>query len=227
MVTNMPHVFISYVRENQHDVDRLAATLKRHRIHVWLDREAIQPGARWKVAISKAISDGAFFIACFSAEYASRSRSYMNEELQLAVEEIRKRHSDSAFFLPVILSPTEIPHIDISARQTISDLQVVDLTQNWEDGIKRILDVVAPIQELPFKTLAEAFEDLQTLERQMKKDNPDIVSVALDRRLTGGKRTLEWCVRIYVKKKRPRHLTTHSREIPKEIYGLPVDVVED
>ncbi|MFY9608580.1 MAG: toll/interleukin-1 receptor domain-containing protein [Blastocatellia bacterium] len=222
----MPHVFISYVRENQRDVDRLSKALKRNGIRVWLDRDSIQPGERWKTAVRKAITDGAFFIACFSAEYASRSRSYMNEELQLALDEIRRRPSDRAFFIPIILSATAIPDIEISSRETISDLQWVDLTQGWDKGIKRILSVVAPLQDLPFKTLGEAFQSLQTLERQMKKDNPDIVSVALDRRLTGGKRTLEWCVRIYVKKKRQQHLMQASREIPKAIYGLPVDVVE-
>jgi TIR domain-containing protein len=222
----MPHVFISYVRENQHDVVRLSKALRRNGIRVWLDRDSIQPGVRWKTAIRKAITDGAFFIACFSAEYASRKRSYMNEELQLALDEIRLRPRDRAFFIPVILSPTKIPDIEISSRETISDLQWVDLTEDWKKGIKSILSVVAPLQDLPFETLGEAFQSLQTLEREMKKQNPDIVTVALDRRLRGGKRTLEWCIRIYVRKKGPRHLTQSSREIPGTIYGLPVDIVE-
>jgi hypothetical protein len=102
----MAHVFISYVRENKRQVDRLSNALKRRGIGVWLDREAIKPGARWKTAIREAISDGAFFIACFSSEYAGRERTHMNEELELAFDEIRKRRRDSAFFIPVKLSPT-------------------------------------------------------------------------------------------------------------------------
>jgi hypothetical protein len=222
----MSHVFISYVRENQADIDRLTKALKRNGISVWLDRDSIQPGARWKAAIRKAIIDGAFFLACFSAEYASRGRSYMNEELQLAVDEIRRRPSGRAFFIPIILSPTVIPDIEISARETILDLQWIDLTKDWAGGIKSILTAVAPLQDLPFKTLGEAFESLRMVERQLKKKNPDIMSAALDRRLIGGKRTLEWCVRIYVTKKRPLNSIQSSRAIPMAIYGLPVDVVE-
>lgn len=222
----IPHVFISYVRENHREVDRLAKALKRNGIRVWLDRDSIQPGARWKTAVRKAITDGAFFIACFSSEYANRGRSYMNEELEIAVDEIRQRARDRAFFIPVKISATEIPAIEISNRETLSDLQWVDLTEGWGKGIKSILSVMKPLQDLPFKTLVEAFESLNAVERQMKKENPDIVSVALDRRLRGGKRTLEWCVRIYVSKKRPGHLTKRLREIPTTIYDLPVDVVE-
>ena len=65
----MQHVFISYVSENIETVDKLCETLKSHGIKVWLDRNDIDPGSRWKQAIRKAIREGAFFIACFSKEY--------------------------------------------------------------------------------------------------------------------------------------------------------------
>ena len=63
------HVFISYVRENQDQVDRLCQDLEKSGVNVWLDRHSIKPGARWKIAIRKAIRHGDFFIACFSDEY--------------------------------------------------------------------------------------------------------------------------------------------------------------
>ena len=49
------HVFISYVRENQDQVDKLCEKLKQHGVNVWLDRNSIKPGARWKDAIREAI----------------------------------------------------------------------------------------------------------------------------------------------------------------------------
>ena len=85
----MRHVFISYVRENRDIVDRLAAELKRRGVIVWLDRNDIEPGARWQDAIKKAIRSGKFFLACFSREFNERDRSYMNEELTLAIGELR------------------------------------------------------------------------------------------------------------------------------------------
>ena len=75
------HVFVSYIRENSEEVDKFCDELTKHGVHVWLDRNKIQPGVRWKDAIRNAIRRGDFFIACFSKEYTSRDKSYMNEEL--------------------------------------------------------------------------------------------------------------------------------------------------
>ncbi len=77
----MAHVFISYVHENEEDVQRLCDELTRHGVKVWLDRNDIKPGFRWKDAIREAIQQGDFFIACFSEQYRSRDKNYMNEEL--------------------------------------------------------------------------------------------------------------------------------------------------
>ena len=46
------HVFISYVRENQDQVDRFCHELESHGVNVLLDRNDIKRGARWKNAIS-------------------------------------------------------------------------------------------------------------------------------------------------------------------------------
>jgi hypothetical protein len=62
----MAHVFISYVHENRDVVDKLAKELTNRGVVVWLDRSNIDPGARWRHAIKKAIQSGNFFMACFS-----------------------------------------------------------------------------------------------------------------------------------------------------------------
>jgi hypothetical protein len=49
------HVFISYVRENQKEVERLCQDLESHGVNIWLDRNNITPGIFWKDAIRKAI----------------------------------------------------------------------------------------------------------------------------------------------------------------------------
>jgi hypothetical protein len=92
----MPHVFISYVRENREIVDRLATELKRRGVIVWLDRNDIEPGARWREAIKNAIRSGKFFLACFSMEYNKRIKSYMNEEMTLAIDELRESRNPVA-----------------------------------------------------------------------------------------------------------------------------------
>src|SRR5271165_4142786 len=59
-------VFISYVLDDCAMVQRLAQTLELYRIKVWLDRNSLKPGYRWKKAIRDGIREGDFFIACFS-----------------------------------------------------------------------------------------------------------------------------------------------------------------
>jgi formylglycine-generating enzyme required for sulfatase activity len=140
----MPHVFISYVRENLETANRLCDALKSHGVPVWLDRNEIMPGMFWKDAIRRAIQDGDFFICCFSSEYNQRPRSYVNEELNLAIEQLRQRPNNQVWFIPVILSPCEVPDWDIGAGRTLRDIQWADLGADWNEGVRRILTVIQP-----------------------------------------------------------------------------------
>ncbi|MDQ4031146.1 MAG: hypothetical protein M3332_02290, partial [Actinomycetota bacterium] len=88
-----------------------------------------------------------FYLACFSTAYASRKCSYMNEELILAIEELRRRRFDQAWFIPVLLDDGEIPDIPIGRGETLRSLQWVDLREDWEAGICAILNMVSPDTE--------------------------------------------------------------------------------
>lgn len=138
----MKHVFISYCHENKIIVDRLCETLISRSIKVWLDRNALEPGMRWKPAIQQAIHQGTYFVACFSKESNAREQTYMSEELALAVEKLRERHFDKVWFIPVKLNECEIPDIDIGGGETLRDLQYVNLYEDWEIGIQRIVNVM-------------------------------------------------------------------------------------
>lgn len=140
----MAHVFISYVHEDWDVVIRLRDALKAYDIDVWLDRERIMPGVRWTDVIRDAISGGAFFIACFSEEYSKKDRTYMNEEIIVAIEELRLRPLNRAWFIPVLLSNTEIPNPSIGAGESLRALQWVDLSENWNEGIALILRAISP-----------------------------------------------------------------------------------
>ena len=140
----MNKVFISYVKENTEIVDRLYQELKSYGIQVWLDRKDLAPGLRWKREIRRAIQQGAFFIACFSKEYDVRDRTYMNEELTIAIEELRQRPVDQAWFIPIKLNECEIPDRDIGGGETLRDLQYVNLYDDWDGNLQRILKIVQP-----------------------------------------------------------------------------------
>jgi hypothetical protein len=138
----MMHVFVSHVRENKDLVDDLCRVLADHGVRFWLDRNDIPGGTSWKEAIRRAINQGDFFIACFSREYAERTRTYMNEELTLAIEELRLRPRETAWFIPVVFSG-EVPDWDIGAGRTLRDLQRIDLgNEVWTDGILRVLEAI-------------------------------------------------------------------------------------
>jgi hypothetical protein len=99
---------------------------------------------RWKDAIRRAIRDGDFFVACFSNAYTVRTRSYMNEELTLAVEEIRQRPMHVMWFIPVLLSDCQIPERSLGAGETLRSIQWVSLYEDWERGLRRIMEVILP-----------------------------------------------------------------------------------
>ena len=141
------HVFISYVRENQEQVDRLCQDLERYGVKVWLDRKSIKPGARWKDAIREAIRHGDFFIACFSIEYDAREQTYMNEELSLAIEELKQyiTETDRTWFIPLLLSKCKMPEHSIGGEETLLDIENVQLYEDWDAGIQKILSVIKPI----------------------------------------------------------------------------------
>jgi hypothetical protein len=139
---DLAHVFISYVRENSDVVDRLANELRNRGVTVWLDRNDIEPGACWKDAVKSAIESGSFFIACFSKEYNERYRSYMGEELTIAIDELRRRPSDKAWFIPVLINDTYTPKRRISGVEDLSDINAIKLHENWDEGINKIIRVL-------------------------------------------------------------------------------------
>jgi HEAT repeat protein len=142
IIPDMPHVFISYVRENGDVVDRLASELASRGVKVWLDRNDLEPGARWREAIRNAIRGGKFFLACFSREFNERDKSYMNEELTLAIDELRERPFTRTWFVPVLINETAIPSRRISSLEDLSDIQALRLYENWSAGVERILRVM-------------------------------------------------------------------------------------
>lgn len=131
--------FISYVRENSELVDKLQEDLEAHNIEVWIDRKDLGVGSRWKRQVRAAIHSGSFFIACFSKEYHERDTTYMNEELTLAIEEIRIRPSDKTWFIPVKLNECDIPDREIGGGETLRDLTYTALYEDWDKSIERIV----------------------------------------------------------------------------------------
>lgn len=128
-------VFVSYVHDDSAVVDQLCADLADAGVHTWRDSDQLLPGDDWRLAIRRAIEGGTGFIACFSRRSEDRSHSYMREELVLAIEQLRRRPSDSGWFMPVVLDDVMPPDTSIGAGRTLRDLHFI----RWEEPRARAL----------------------------------------------------------------------------------------
>jgi hypothetical protein len=122
------HAFISYVREDSSKVDELQQILEAAGVPVWRDTADLWPGDPWRIKIREAITyDALVFIACFSSRSVARQRSYQNEELALAIEELRLRQPDDPWLIPVRFDDCAIPDRELGAGRTLGSIQQADL----------------------------------------------------------------------------------------------------
>jgi hypothetical protein len=141
------HAFISYVHEDSQAVDQLQRTLEAAGIRVWRDTADLWPGEDWRAKIRHAITNDALvFIACFSPRSLARDKSYQNEELALAIDQLRRRRPDIPWLIPVRFGDCDIPDYDIGAGRTLSSLQRADLFgKNFDAGALRLVAAVLRI----------------------------------------------------------------------------------
>ena len=142
------HVFLSYDHEDSEVVDRLQSALESAGIKVWRDTNDLLPGQDLRSTIRKAITGNAFvFIACFSTTGLARTRSHQNEELTLAIEEVRQRRIDQPWLIPVRLDDCQIPDRDIGGGRTMRSLVRIDLfgpkiTDQTQRLVKSVLTIL-------------------------------------------------------------------------------------
>jgi hypothetical protein len=132
-------VFISYVREDSEAIDRLAHALRGSGFDVWLDRTDLLPGMNWQSEIKSAIQAGDYFIACFSPRYAAKQVSYMNEELIVAIEQLRRMPRTRRWFIPVMLEKCDIPELPIGLGETLDNLHYADFSRDWDAAFQTVV----------------------------------------------------------------------------------------
>lgn len=122
------HVFISYVRQDSDHVDRLQRALQAAGIPVWRDTADLWPGEDWRAKIRAAITSNTLvFLGCFSSRSLARAKSYQNEELILAIDQLRLRPPEYPWLIPVRFDDCQIPDRDIGAGRTLTSIQRADL----------------------------------------------------------------------------------------------------
>jgi hypothetical protein len=124
------HVFISYVREDGRSVDELQEALESVGIRVWRDTRDLWPGENWRAKIRNEISKNALvFVACFLHRSLARIVSYQNEELALAIEQMRLRRPGQPWLIPVRFDDCDIPELETGGGGTLAAIQRADFVR--------------------------------------------------------------------------------------------------
>jgi glutamate dehydrogenase len=140
------HVFISYVREDSPEVDRLQQVLEAVGVPVWRDTADLWPGEDWRAKIRHAITDDALvFLACFSRKSLARKKSYQNEEFFLAIDQMRLRRPGEPWLIPVRFDDCDIPDFDVGGGRSLSSIQRADLFGDRYEGMRRLITAILRI----------------------------------------------------------------------------------
>lgn len=138
------HVFISYVREDTAKVAQLEVLLREAAIPIWRDAEDLLPGDDWPAHVRRAITQNALaFVACFSQNSLARPQNWQNEELALAVAQLRLRSPDIPWLIPVRLDDCAIPDLDIGYGRTLAYLHHADLFDvHYDRGARQLITAI-------------------------------------------------------------------------------------
>ncbi len=141
-------VFISYASQDAANADRLQQLLEGAGLRVWRDTANLWPGQDWRMQIRRAITkDTLIFLACFSKASLALVKSRQNEEINLALDELRQRRPEVPWLIPVRFDDCKIPDWDLGGARTLTSLYHVDLFDDQDDlkaqrlisGIKHLL----------------------------------------------------------------------------------------
>lgn len=184
------HVFVSYVREDNIEVDKLCKVLEAAQIPYWRDRKDLGPGDAWKAKIREAIRGGSLvFLACFSDNSRAKAKSHMNEELTLAVEECRKMPPGRTWLIPVRFDPGDVPEWDLGAGRTLKDLNYSDL--HGDEYAPQAASLVTTIHTVMGDKQLGPAAALEAVEQSISADRADLLKKLTKEMLLNPARRIE------------------------------------
>jgi hypothetical protein len=125
-------IFISYSRQDGKDVNLLARKLEDAGYKIWLDRSAIQGGARWQEEIVRGIEKANVFVIVLSPQ--SIASENVERELGLA-------HVTGKRILPVMLRRAAVPQ---PLRYALGSLEIIDIsTDDIDTASQRVVQAIA------------------------------------------------------------------------------------
>jgi tetratricopeptide (TPR) repeat protein len=129
---NLLKIFLCHSRQDKKMVIALYHKLKAEGFQPWLDREDIEPGEDWQLAIRKAVKVSDIFLVCLSPTAIS-SPGYVHKEIKFALDRYDELPEGTIFLIPLLLQ--EVDSEDLPVR--LSRLHWVEYFE--EDGYARLV----------------------------------------------------------------------------------------
>jgi hypothetical protein len=112
--------------------------LRNQGVNVWADFDSLRPGSKWEIEIKRAIKESRYFLAVLSSNSVSK-RGQVQKEMSLALEILDEFSEQGIYIIPIRLDECS------PSLEKLKELHWVDMFLSWNDGIDRILSVVAPL----------------------------------------------------------------------------------
>jgi hypothetical protein len=144
------YAFISCSAVDAAAAEVVRGALELADIEVWRDSARILLGEDWRAAMRRAVSEGALvFVVLFSRAGLDAERSRHHEELNVAIEELRRRAPLVPWLVPVRVDDCEIPDLEIGAGRTLRSLESADVFgPRRSEEIGRLVAAVTRIQTM-------------------------------------------------------------------------------
>jgi SIR2-like domain/TIR domain len=137
-------VFISYAREDKDRAQYLFNILKEWKLEPWFDQESLLPGQRWENEIDKAIKNSDYYIVLLSKN-STEERGYVQKELKIALEILKKLPKSKIFVIPVCLDNCIISESLIKEIQEIQQIHMVNFVQDSTKWLEKVLAAMGQI----------------------------------------------------------------------------------
>jgi WD40 repeat protein len=157
-------VFLAHAKEDKPVVKRLSERLKAIGISGWLDSNELTPAQDWAFEISRVLPTMPAVVVCLSSRSVTskgsfrRKQGYFQKEIQLALEEARKKPPGTPFILPLRLDDCPIP-------ENLRGWHWVDYFDS--DGFKRLVQFM----RRRFASITDSSSPI-AISQQRKSSNP-------------------------------------------------------
>jgi TIR domain len=129
-----PSLFLSYSRSDNAIARRVAHDLRARGVEVWIDEESLAVGKPWADQIRSALTSVDAVLILVSE--SSLTSEWVQVEWSAALA------SRSARLLPALVGPIDWKNIP----PALADIQFVDLTEDYERGLERIVEALPKLQ---------------------------------------------------------------------------------